>query len=85
MRASAGPGSSLQKDRGLAYWLWLTVKLTLGLSQMAGAIITLILYVKEGPTPTVMKLFIAGITLTTISIVLFKVFRWNPVDRRDER
>ena len=83
---SARPLSSLRADRGLAYWLWFTVKLTLGLSQMAGAIITLILYLKEGPTPTVMKLFIAGTTLTTLSIVLFRVLRWKPVDRgRDER
>jgi hypothetical protein len=70
----------------LAHWLWVTVKLTLGLSQMAGAVITLFLYIKEGPTPTVMKLFISGTSLTTLSILLFKVLRWKPIDRgRDER
>jgi hypothetical protein len=53
---------------------------------MAGAVITLFLYIKEGPTPTVMKLFISGTSLTTLSILLFKVLRWKPIDRgRDER
>jgi hypothetical protein len=81
MRAVVNTLSAIRADRGPAFWLWFSVKLALGLSQMAGAIVVLVLYLRQGLSSTMMGWFLFVAFLTTISLILFRVVRWKPVKR----
>jgi hypothetical protein len=81
MRAVPGTLSSIRADRGAAFWIWFSVKFVLGVSQMFGAVGVSVLYFREGPTWNVMRCFLVVAAVTTTSIILFKVLRWNPVKR----
>jgi hypothetical protein len=60
MRGGARALSTVRADRGTAFWLWFAVKLALGLSQVAGAVVVLVLYLRQGPSSTVKGWFLGS-------------------------
>lgn len=78
MRAEAGILSEVRANRGMAFWLWCVVKLSLGLSQMAGAVWVAFLFYRDGMSEQAFWVFVAVAIATTASMILFRVLDWKP-------
>ena len=81
MRSGAGVLSTVRADKGGIFWLWFGVKLTLGLAQMVGSVLALLILLREGPSIAALRSFLLVAVLTTLSMLLFKVLGWKPVKR----
>lgn len=73
--------ASVRADRGFAFWLWWGTKVSLGVGQMLGAVYVFALVVSGGFSKDAFNAFLWIAGLTTMSLLLFKVFGWKPVKR----
>lgn len=73
--------ASVRADRGFAFWIWAGLKLLLGLGQMIGAVYVAVLVLREGFSNEAFWWFVLVASLTTASLLLFKVLGWKPVKR----
>lgn len=78
MRAVPGRLSAIRADRGTPFWLWFTVKFSLGLAQMVGAVWVAFLLYRDGMSEQAFWVFVAVASATTASMILFKVLGWKP-------
>jgi hypothetical protein len=81
MRTGAQVFSKTRAERRGAFWLWFVVKFTLGVFQMVGAIYVAYLMYRRGLGDETMKAFFIVASLTTLSMILFKVLGWKPFKR----
>jgi len=73
--------SGIRADRGIKFWTWFIAKLILGIGQMVGVIVVVILLCREGFSAHTMTAFWVVAAATSLSLILFRILGWKPVKR----